>query len=338
MMRILARAPGRIDLAGGGTDPEPYCIDYGGVVLNLAVTYHTHVVVEELQERSVRIRSLDLGKSLEAPLGGKLPTTGDLALLAAAVGRFPPTRGCEIRTLSEIPRASGLSSSASLGVSLLSAMARLRGEHLERSAAADIHSAVERFDLGIWGGKQDPFVCAFGGIRFWHFEGETVREEPLELPDWVVAVLERDLKLVYSGEAHLSGDIHNDILADYRRGQSRVKNAQHRLKDVAFLLRDALRRGDLRAAAELLNENWLAHQQLHESCATERLHELIRQGKEAGAWGAKVCGAGGGGCIVFYVPPERHATFACAMENASALLMPFKIDHNGCQTWTVGEG
>jgi D-glycero-alpha-D-manno-heptose-7-phosphate kinase len=219
---------------------------------------------------------------------------------------------------------------------MITALSRFLGDNLRREEIADLHSTVERFDLKIWGGKQDPYAAAFGGLRFWRFEGEAVIEEPIAAPEWVAAELERNLKLVYSGQAHLSGNIHNEILAEYRRGQSRVKAAQHRLKEVAHALRAALAQGDLRGAAGLLDENWRAHQELHPACATPRLHELMERGKEAGAWGGKVCGAGGGGAIVFYVPPEAHARFAGAMAAAAAALMPFSIDIQGAQAWTTG--
>jgi D-glycero-alpha-D-manno-heptose-7-phosphate kinase len=334
---VAAQAPGRIDLAGGGTDPEPYASDFGGAVLNLAITLRAHVTIEPLASREVAIESLDFGESDSAPLGGRFRLGGRLDLLKAIVHRFLEDAsrlqaGFRVTTRTELPPGSGLGSSAALGVALITALSRYLGRPLSRHETADLHSAVERFDLGIWGGKQDPFAAACGGLRFWRFEGERVIDEPHAIPPSVIADLERNLKLVYSGEAHLSGDIHKEILLDYRRGQSRVKAAQHRLKEVASELRAALERGDLRAAARLLDENWKAHQQLHPSCATERLHDSIRRGKEAGAWGAKVCGAGGGGAIVFYVPPERHASFARAMTSGGAALLSVSIDTSGCES------
>lgn len=331
---VYARAPGRIDLAGGGTDPEPYCSDYGGLVLNLAITYHTHVTVRSRDGGRIRIRALDLEREVEGPVGRKLPLDGQLDLPAAMVNRFEIRRGCEIETWTELPPASGLSSSASLGVAAISALARFTGRPLERGAVADLHSEVERFDLKIWGGKQDPFACAHGGLRLWRFEGARVIEESMAAPAWAVAELERDLLLAYSGEAHLSGNIHNEILADYRRGDSSVKAAQHRLKEVAGLAREALEAGDLRALASLLDANWEAHQRLHSSCATPRLHELIALGKARGAWGAKVCGAGGGGAIVYLVPPERRRQVTAALSGAGARILPFKIDLQGVVVWT----
>src|SRR5262245_12542453 len=204
---VHARAPGRVDLTGGGTDPEPYCSDFGGLVLNVAIALHTHVIVRPRRDGRLRIEALDLAREVEeeAP---PLPLDGRLDLPAAMVNRLPPPGGADIQTFTELPPASGLSSSASLGVALLAALSRLGGKGLDRAALADLHSDVERFDLKIWGGKQDPCACAHGGLRLWRFEGQRAFEESMRLPPWVPAALERDLLLVYSGEAHLSGNIH----------------------------------------------------------------------------------------------------------------------------------
>jgi D-glycero-alpha-D-manno-heptose-7-phosphate kinase len=335
--RIYARAPGRIDLAGGGTDPEPYAGDFGGLVLNLALNHHTHVSVRSSADGRARIRSLDLDREIEGKAGRKLVLDGRLDLPAALSNRFTPPRGFEMEISTELPPSSGLSSSASLGVAAIAALARFTGRELDRAAIADLHSEVERFDLKIWGGKQDPFACAHGGLRLWRFEGERTIEEPLAVPPGVAAQLERDLLLIYSGEAHLSGNIHNDILADYRRGDSKVKAAQHRLKEVASLAAAALAAGELRDFAALLDANWEAHQRLHPSCSTPRLHQLIALGKERGAWGAKVCGAGGGGSVVFYVPPDRRRQVAEGLEAADARILHFKIDQKGVESWPLSE-
>ncbi len=332
--RVYARAPGRIDLCGGGTDPEPFCVDFGGLVLNVAIGIHTHVVVEARSDGRARISSIDLGREIEAPAGQPFALDGHLDLPAALANRFPSLRGYDVEISTELPPASGLSSSASLGVALLAALARFAGKDLGRPAIADLHSAVERFDLKIWGGKQDPCACSHGGLRLWRFEGERAFEEPMAVPAGTIAELERDLLLVYSGEAHLSGNIHNEILADYRRGDSKVKAAQHRLKEVAALSKRAIEAGDLREFAALLDANWEAHQRLHPSCSTARLLDLIAIGKEHGAWGAKVCGAGGGGAIVFCVPPRRRQAVAGALATAGARLLPFKIDPCGVEVWS----
>src|SRR5205085_3280442 len=146
-------------------------------------------------------------------------------------------------------------------------------------APADLaheHSDVERHDLHIWGGKQDPFACALGGLNYLEFAGEEVLAPPFPVPEAVRLELEAGLVLIYSGEAHLSGNIHNDILADYRKGESRVREAQHRLKAVAHGARHASLAADLTTFAHCLDENWAAHQRLHDSCATPRLHHLIK--------------------------------------------------------------
>jgi D-glycero-alpha-D-manno-heptose-7-phosphate kinase len=142
---------------------------------------------------------------------------------------------------------------------------------------------------------------------------------------------------VYSGEAHLSGAIHNDILADYARPGSDVRAAQHRLKEIAYAGKAALEEGDLAAFAELLDENWAAHRRLHPSCTTPRLLELIAVGKAAGAAGAKVCGAGGGGCIIYWCPDlGARRQVERALEDHGCRILPFRVDTDGVRVYQYG--
>jgi D-glycero-alpha-D-manno-heptose-7-phosphate kinase len=332
---IAARAPGRLDFAGGGTDPAPYCEEYGGAVVNAAIRLYSHVVVRPRPDRKVVLRSLDFGTEFrwDAPTG--LPLAGPLDLIQAMVNRAALDRGFELVTRTELPPASGLSSSASMGIAVLAALDAFAGRERPPETLAHEHSDVERHDLHIWGGKQDPFACAFGGLNYLEFVGQAVHMPPFPAPEAVRRELEMGMVLVYSGEAHLSGNIHNDILADYRKGESRVREAQHRLKQVAHEARDALLAGDLAAFASSLDENWAAHQRLHDSCATPRLHHLIAVGKQAGALGAKVAGAGGGGCIAYFCPePEARLAVEQALVAEGCTRLPFGIDTEGVRVWS----
>jgi D-glycero-alpha-D-manno-heptose-7-phosphate kinase len=327
-------APGRLDFAGGGTDPAPYCEEYGGAVVNAAIRLYSHVVVRPRPDRTVVLRSLDFGTEFrwDAPAG--LPLEGPLDLVQAMVNRAALDCGFELVTRTDLPPASGLSSSASMGIAVLAALDTFAGRERPPAELAHEHSDIERHDLHIWGGKQDPFACALGGLNYLEFEGEDVHLPPFPVPEAARLELEAGMVLVYSGEAHLSGHIHNDILADYRKGESRVREAQHRLKAVAHGARDALMAGDLTAFAGWLDENWAAHRRLHDSCATPRLHYLISTGKQAGALGAKVAGAGGGGCIAFLCPePEARVSVEQALSAEGCKLLPFGIDTEGVRVW-----
>lgn len=341
--QIAARAPGRLDFAGGGTDPAPYCEEYGGAVVNAAIRLYSHVVVRPRSDQQVILRSLDFGAEFRWDRPDGLPLEGPLALIQAMVNRaglgapgaaIDRVPGFELVTWTELPPASGLSSSASMGIAVLAALDAFAGRERPPDALAHEHSNIERHDLRIWGGKQDPFACALGGLNYLEFIGEEVQTPPFPVPEAVRLELEAGIVLVYSGEAHLSGNIHNDILADYREGESRVREAQHRLKAVAHGARDALLAGDLPAFAHWLDENWAAHQRLHDSCATPRLHHLIAAGKRAGALGAKVAGAGGGGCIAFFCPePEARRSVEQALVTEGCTLLPFGIDTEGVRVW-----
>ena len=155
--RVLARAPGRIDLGGGGTDPEPYCSDFGGAVLNLAITYRTSVSIEPLEEPEVRLHSLDFDESATASLGTRFPLGDRLDLLKAAVHRFHDSlekrdTGFTVTAQTELPPGSGLGSSASLPISVHGLFYRteisLRMGRINADISVDCNSTHRRHRKG----------------------------------------------------------------------------------------------------------------------------------------------------------------------------------------------
>jgi len=161
---------------------------------------------------------------------------------------------------------------------------------------------------------------------------EVPREQPA-LSEHTVRQLEKNLLLVFTGDAHLAGDIHLDILADYKNKTGTVLAGMHGLKEVGRRMRVALRAGDLASFAGLLNDNWTYHQMLHPTCATPSLQQFIDTGLANGALGAKVCGAGGGGCVVYYARDNERPRLAAALETIGGRVLPFAFDRDGTVVW-----
>ncbi len=330
---LRARAPGRIDFGGGGTDVAPYCVEHHGIVVNAAINYYAHATLTPRADDRIALDALDLGLREEAASLEALTLDGDLDLIKACVRRVGPRRGFELRTYSEIPFGSGLSSSAAIAVVVCAICTQYKNGHFDQPAMAHLAAAAERDDLNHWTGKQDQFAAAVGGLSFLEFIGDDVPWEHPALSDHVRCQLEKNLLLVFTGKAHLAGDIHLDILADYRSGTGTVLPGMHGLKDVGRRMRSALLDGDLEGFAALLNENWKYHQMLHPTCRTPDLDRFIDAGLSHGALGAKVCGAGGGGCIVYYARDNQKPTLAAALERIGGKVLPFSIDPLGVVVW-----
>ncbi len=330
---LRARAPGRIDFGGGGTDVAPYCEEHHGIVVNAAISYYAQATLVPRDDGRIELHALDLGIREEATPLDLLTLEGDLAFIKACIRRAAPERGFTLTTYSEIPLGSGLSSSAAIAVVVGAICTQYRAGGFDPAEMAHLAFRAERDDLNHWTGRQDQFAAALGGINFLEFIGDDVPCEQPRLSEHTVRQLERNLLLVFSGHAHLAGDIHLDILADYRSRTGTVLPGMHGLKEVGRQMRTALRSGDLRTFAELLNENWKYHQMLHPTCRTPQLQRFIDVGLANGALGAKVCGAGGGGCIVYYARDNEKPRLAAALTELGGKIIPFAFDPAGVVVW-----
>lgn len=330
---LRARAPGRIDFGGGGSDAAPYCEEYHGVVVNGAINYYAHATLVPRDDDEIHITALDLDQSETVGSVDLLSFEGELALLKACIKRAGPTRGLDLTVYSEIPFSSGLSSSAAVAVVVCGICTQYAQGDFDPPAMAQMAFAAERDDLNHWCGRQDQFAAALGGLNFLEFIGDDVPSEPADLGEHTLRQLEKNLLLVFTGNQHLAGNIHLDILDDYRNRRGTVLDGMHGLKKVGQQMRTALRSGDLASFAGLMNENWKYHQMLHPSCSTPQLQQFVDHGLANGALGAKVCGAGGGGCIVFYARDNEKPSLAKSLSAIGGTVIPFSFDFTGLTVW-----
>ena len=330
---LHARAPGRIDFGGGGTDVAPYCEEHHGIVVNGAINYYAHATLTPRDDTEIHLHAVDLDLRESARSVDQLTLDGELALIKACIRRVGPKRGFSLATYSDVPLGSGLSSSAAIGVVTCAICTQYHVGAFEQMGAERLAFRAERDDLNHWTGQQDQSASALGGLNVLRFVGDEVEHERPGLSEPALRLLEKNLLLVFTGKAHLAGNIHLDILADYRRATGTVLPGMHGLKEVGRRMAVALARDDLDAFAELLDENWKYHQMLHPTCATPDLHRFIEVGLRHGAKGAKVCGAGGGGCIVYYAADNARPKLAAALAEAGGQILPFAFDPTGVIVW-----
>jgi D-glycero-alpha-D-manno-heptose-7-phosphate kinase len=334
-MKIIARAPARVDPAGGGTDAPPYCVEYGGAVVNFTVARYSYVSFEwQPKERGVLICSLDLKKRVHAASAKLLKFDGHLDFLKAFVKRLVgPDRGCLITTQSDIPERSGLGGSGAMGVAMVGAITRALGAPMRKDEIALLANEIERKDLCHSGGSQDSFGSAIGGIKLitYHKDGGCDCQR-LDIPEGILAGLERDSLLVYTGESHLSGSIHADIKKSYHQEKSSTIKAMDDLKAAARRMAAALPAGDIGAYIECLNTSKVSHYALHPSCDNERLRQFFTA-LAPFIHGGKTCGAGGGGFIFVHMKSENRKECVEAAEALEGRVWNFNFDHQGLITW-----
>lgn len=354
MNRIMrARAPVRIDFAGGWTDVALFTEESKGFVVNAAIDIYSYVTVKKLpakdiwtkahgyrhketqENRGVKIYSADFDIYEEAEEVKQLEYNGNVDLAKAAIRKMGIAGGLEIITRSNAPAGSGLGTSASMGVALIGVLSAFNEVSLLSYEFAEQASLIEREELGILGGKQDHYASALGGINFMEFSGEEVKVSQLQLSRDVMLELEKSLVLCYTGKSRLSGDIHGKVREAYQSGEPKTRQALRNLKAIAQEMKNALLKGDLRAFGRLLNENWQNQKSLHPSVTNQQIDEIFDLVSANGALGGKACGAGGGGCLVFYAQHDCEHQVRKKLEEIGVNVLDFNFEVSGLQTWTV---
>jgi D-glycero-alpha-D-manno-heptose-7-phosphate kinase len=329
-----ARAPLRIDLAGGWTDVAPYSARAGGAVVNVAISLHAHAQVRR-QRGGVDLRALDLGAAVSARRAADLRPDGELALLKAAARRLGPATGFEVTTSCDAPPSSGLGGSGAMGVALVAAFAALDGRRPRAAEIAQQAHQIETGDAAILGGKQDQYAASLGGLQFLEFGEQSVGATRLDPPtDWLLE-LERHLVLCYTGASHLSGATHQAVWSRYAAGDAAIARALDGLRACALAMRDAIAAGDTARVGEQLTRNWELQQALGEGVRTETMGDLERAAEAAGSAGCKACGAGAGGCMVFLARAGRAFALADALREAGGRVLRFSFDAAGVVSWSA---
>lgn len=336
-MIVRSRAPVRIDLAGGWTDVPPFADREGGTVVNVAINRYTSVTLRLQPGSGVRLRSADYNTTVAADSIAQLAYDGQLDLIKAALKQAGRSTGLELTTRAIAPPGSGLGTSAAMGVALVGALSLMHGEQLPRAEIAERATRLEIEELGIAGGKQDQLAAALGGINFLEFSAALPTSTSLTLSASLINELEQRLVLCYSGTSRLSGDIIQRVQAAYLRGEPATCDALRRMRAIATEMRSALLDGTLDQIGPLLRENWRCQQALHPSVTNADVAQLFAVAEQHGALGGKACGAGGGGCLVFFCAPGAEDQVRQALVAAGAQIIDFNVDHDGLQTWQVDE-
>lgn len=316
---IITRTPLRLGLLGGGTDLPDYYREHGGRVLNCAIDKYIYVIVKQRfdEEIYVNYSKKEIVSRVE-----------DLEheLVREAMWMTGVTNGVEITTLADIPSAggSGLGSSSAVTVGLLHALFAYRGRQLTAEELADRACAIEIDRCRKPIGKQDQYIAAYGGIRDIRFgPGDQVMAEELALPLAVRRDLQRHIMLFYTGVIRSA----NSILAEQTANIKASRDQLNLLRDLAGLAADGLRSGDVEAVGDAMRKGWEAKRQLATGISNAQVDDAIDRALGAGATGAKLTGAGGGGFLLVMCPMERQRAVRESLADMQEL--PVKLDRLG---------
>ncbi|HEV2488486.1 MAG TPA: hypothetical protein VGT03_01660 [Candidatus Acidoferrales bacterium] len=329
-MRIEARAPTRIDLAGGTLDIWPlYLFHDSAMTLNCAITRYARCTIEtHPRKKSIHLVSRDTLReemfssfeSLRRASNYRLP------LLALLVRHFAPRRGFTLTTDSEAPAGAGIGGSSAMAVAICAALDRLTGAKLSREDWIHISRDIEAMVIRVPTGTQDHYPPAFGGASAILLEAGGERREALRVNR---KELERRLVLCYTGKPRQSGINNWRVFEAHINGEKRVFRNFEVIAAVAKAMRWALEKADWKETGRLMREEWNFRRKNLPTISTSTIDRIIRSARHTGGLAGKVCGAGGGGCVTLLIEPDARRRVEAAVEAAGGRLLPIRIDRAG---------
>jgi D-glycero-alpha-D-manno-heptose-7-phosphate kinase len=316
---IITQTPLRIGLLGGGTDLPDYYREHGGRVLNCAIDKYIYVIVKQRFDDDIYVNYskkeiVSRVEDLEHELVRE-------AMLMTGVAK-----GVEITTLADIPSAggSGLGSSSAVTVGLLHALFAYQGRQVLAADLAERACMIEIEHCGKPIGKQDQYIAAFGGIRDIRFgPGDEVVAEELVLASGQRRALQQQIMLFYTGVTRSA----ESILSEQNANVEVARPDFDLLRDLAGFAAGSLRTGDVEAIGPAVRRSWEAKRRLATRVSNEQVDLAVSRAIDAGALGAKLTGAGGGGFLLVICPVERQQAVRQALADMQEL--PVKFDRLG---------
>lgn len=320
---IITRTPFRISFFGGGTDYPAWYRENGGAVLSASINKYCYLTCRHLPpffEHRTRVvwSKVEMVKDTDEI---EHPAVREII-------KFLNIKdGLEIHHDADLPAKSGLGSSSSFAVGLLHGLYALMGKMVtKRQLALDaMHIEQERLKENV--GSQDQTAAAFGGLNMVEFGGPNhITVNPVTLASERLEQFQDHLILFFTGLSRNA----SDIAAEQVRLTPQKKDELHKMHS---MVNDAMHilsgNGSFEDFGKLLHESWQVKRTLSSQISSPHLDEIYEMGRKAGAWGGKLLGAGGGGFMLFFAPPERHPEIRKAL--SSFLHVPVRFENTGSQ-------
>jgi D-glycero-alpha-D-manno-heptose-7-phosphate kinase len=327
---ITSRTPLRVSFAGGGSDLPAFCDEETGAVVTTAIRQCVYVTVSGRTDSRICIGGPG-AEDVAAVEDVRHELTREALRTASVAG------GLDIVSTCDVPwHGTGLGSSSSYTVGLLAALYRYarRDAAPERLARDACQVEIERCGKPI--GRQDQYIAAFGGLQYLRFHPDrSVTVEPVPCTRATREAIESHLLLLYTGIRRTA----DPILAEQQRGLSGPNGKRDMLRRMARLaddLRRALASGESGILGEVLHEGWMLKRTMAAGVSTARIDRWYECARAHGATGGKLTGAGGGGFLLLYAPPDAHAAICRALPSLHRVA--FGMDGEGATIIGAGGG
>lgn len=325
---IITRTPFRVSFGGGGTDLPEYYRKHNGAVLSTSINKYMYINIHPYFDSGINVK---YSKTEQVKSVDELQHP----IVREAMKMSSVLKGVEIASISDIPSGTGLGSSSSFTVGLMNALYAYQGRNASAEKLARDACEIELNKINSPIGKQDQYAAAYGGLNFIEFrQDETVSVKPVMLNPSLKKELNNNLMAFYTGSQRSA----NNILSGQRKSLSEDEekmNTYHELKKAATAMYDALKAGDLNDFGVQLDTAWQAKKRASSAISNSGIDSIYEKGRNSGALGGKLLGAGGSGFMLFYVPKESHERVRKAFSDYKEL--PFRFDSHGSRIIHVGD-
>lgn len=325
MSIVVVRSPTRVDLAGGTLDLWPLHHFIGGATtVNVAIDIWTQAEITELPGSEVELISDDLKfqkkfSNLNSCLQDPDPI---LNLLKVQLRYWKPQKGFRLQTRSESPVGGGLGGSSSLTISLLKAFNQFcHGQLSDVQALVKVAHNVEAEVLNTPTGTQDYFPAASGGLNVLRYDYNGIQQEILSRQ---MDALKEHFMLVYTGKAHHSGLNNFEVMQRAVAKEPQTMTALRDLKVIAEETAQAVREGAWQDLPALFRREFSSRVKLAKAFTSPEIEKLSEASLQSGAKAVKICGAGGGGCVLVWVDPNTRQKVAESCQKAGFQVLDAK--------------
>jgi D-glycero-alpha-D-manno-heptose-7-phosphate kinase len=324
---ILSRAPLRIPLGGGGTDLPSYYEKHGGFILSAGINKFVYIYVNRPSADSlIRVKYSKYEQVERVDQIQHDLVRPALELLHVNGGSL------EIASMADVPDGTGMGSSGAYLVALLTALHELKREKIPTQALAESACHIEMNLAGHPVGKHDHYLAAFGGITVMQIEKDgKVHVSPLDVSVDTVEQLKAGTLLYFTGITRPSRDILAEQKSGTESGRRDMVDSLHCTREIGYQIKDALERGDLERYGQLLHAHWENKKKRSSMISVGRIDQWYDRARRSGALGGKVMGAGGGGFLMLYAPPDAKPAVRKAMQEEGLREMPFEFDFDGAK-------
>jgi len=303
MNKVIVRAPVRADLAGGTLDLWPlYLFHPGSRTINVAISFYAESEVHETGSGAIEVHLTDQQYRQRYESLQEMSNDPKVALLHRAIEHFRLS-GIKVTTRTDAPRGSGLGGSSALAITLVRALAEIAGHPIDGEDLIHLVRDLETRLLGIPAGIQDYYPPVYGGLGSLHLTPGKPGRHPLQTS---IHELASHMLLHYTGIAHFSGTNNWELFKRHLEGKKKVQKGFAKIAEVSIEMERALDSSNFEGAGLALKKEWEHRKAIIDGISTPEVDAAIDAALGAGAWGGRACGAGGGGCILFLLPPDKR--------------------------------